>query len=165
MKNARVGLKRGCREENRKTDGRTSSWPGASRQDQGSDGSRQEWRVFNLQPDMGTPCYSLNNMSEAEILRTSPILAKFCELRTMRPFRKLETPTHCCRSDVRSVAGGHVERENKVASGKKFECEERKRGRIGNWEERLGRTSSVQTSRGENGVLGGKAGTPSLLSD
>ena len=25
------------------------------------------------------------------------------------------------------VAGGHVERENKVASGKKFECEERKK--------------------------------------
>ena len=60
------------------------------------------------------------------------------------------------------VAGGHVERENKVASGKKFECEERKKEMGGATRTRTGRRTDNFSSdfRKENELLGGKTPYP-----
>ena len=67
------------------------------------------------------------------------------------------------------VAGGHKERENKVASGKKFECEERREERNGR-SDLDGRTDGPTTDgrfssdfRKENEVLGGKRALPASI--
>ena len=68
------------------------------------------------------------------IVKTSPSRRKCCELCcAWDPSANSKLPHTAAGRSVHSVAGGHVERENKVASGKKFECEERKKERK-NWE-------------------------------